>query len=326
MSAHREPDVVAEYAKNARMRGLRVIIAGAGISAALPGAVAAHTDLPVIGVPALGSPHRRRRPRRDPLDRADAARRAGRLRGPRQPPQRARSSPRRSSAGMIAATRGRSSGRLWTDEARMETGGGSRSPPARSCAAARRRRARARPSSRRSAPASFSVEAVNERERVTDHDVAAFVDVLGELRRRGRALDPLRPDLLRRARHRARAAAARGRRADPRRARGSSSRRSPRARASTPDTLCVGRTHGVHAEPTTLRGEARRLRLRGAPQRASGCERAFEQVAVGAISGAVGTYAADQPRVRGARARAARASRARTSPRRSSRATATPSC
>jgi 5-(carboxyamino)imidazole ribonucleotide mutase len=54
MSAHREPDVVAEYAKNARMRGLRVIIAGAGISAALPGAVAAHTDLPVIGVPLKG--------------------------------------------------------------------------------------------------------------------------------------------------------------------------------------------------------------------------------------------------------------------------------
>ncbi len=54
MSAHREPDVVAEYAKNARMRGLRVIIAGAGISAALPGALAAHTDLPVIGVPLSG--------------------------------------------------------------------------------------------------------------------------------------------------------------------------------------------------------------------------------------------------------------------------------
>ncbi len=51
MSAHREPDVVADYAKNAHMRGLRVIIAGAGLSAALPGAVAAHTDLPVIGVP-----------------------------------------------------------------------------------------------------------------------------------------------------------------------------------------------------------------------------------------------------------------------------------
>ena len=58
MSAHREPDVVAEYAKNARMRGLRVIIAGAGISAALPGAVAAHTDLPVIGVPLSGPPDR----------------------------------------------------------------------------------------------------------------------------------------------------------------------------------------------------------------------------------------------------------------------------
>jgi 5-(carboxyamino)imidazole ribonucleotide mutase len=54
MSAHREPDVVADYAKNAHMRGLRVIIAGAGISAALPGAIAAHTDLPVIGVPLSG--------------------------------------------------------------------------------------------------------------------------------------------------------------------------------------------------------------------------------------------------------------------------------
>jgi 5-(carboxyamino)imidazole ribonucleotide mutase len=51
MSAHREPDIVAEYCANARMRGLRVIIAGAGLSAALPGVAAAHTDLPVIGVP-----------------------------------------------------------------------------------------------------------------------------------------------------------------------------------------------------------------------------------------------------------------------------------
>jgi phosphoribosylaminoimidazole carboxylase PurE protein len=51
MSAHRDPETVAEYAKNAKMRGLRVIIAGAGLSAALPGVVAAHTDLPVIGVP-----------------------------------------------------------------------------------------------------------------------------------------------------------------------------------------------------------------------------------------------------------------------------------
>jgi phosphoribosylaminoimidazole carboxylase PurE protein len=51
MSAHRDPETVADYAKNAKLRGLRVIIAGAGLSAALPGVVAAHSELPVIGVP-----------------------------------------------------------------------------------------------------------------------------------------------------------------------------------------------------------------------------------------------------------------------------------
>lgn len=51
MSAHRDPEVVADYCRNARMRGLRVLIAGAGLSAALPGVAAAHSDLPVIGVP-----------------------------------------------------------------------------------------------------------------------------------------------------------------------------------------------------------------------------------------------------------------------------------
>jgi phosphoribosylaminoimidazole carboxylase PurE protein len=51
MSAHRSPDLVATYAKEARGRGIKIIIAGAGLSAALPGVVAAHTDLPVIGVP-----------------------------------------------------------------------------------------------------------------------------------------------------------------------------------------------------------------------------------------------------------------------------------
>ena len=55
MSAHREPEIVAEYCQNARLRGLRVIIAGAGLSAALPGVAAAHTDLPVIGVPLSSS-------------------------------------------------------------------------------------------------------------------------------------------------------------------------------------------------------------------------------------------------------------------------------
>jgi phosphoribosylaminoimidazole carboxylase PurE protein len=51
MSAHRDPEMVADYARNAKLRGLEVIIAGAGLSAALPGVVAAHTELPVIGVP-----------------------------------------------------------------------------------------------------------------------------------------------------------------------------------------------------------------------------------------------------------------------------------
>jgi 5-(carboxyamino)imidazole ribonucleotide mutase len=54
-SAHRTPDAVAEWAKTARERGLRVLICGAGLSAALPGVVAAHSDLPVIGVPLRSS-------------------------------------------------------------------------------------------------------------------------------------------------------------------------------------------------------------------------------------------------------------------------------
>jgi phosphoribosylaminoimidazole carboxylase PurE protein len=54
-SAHRNPDAVAEYARGARERGIRVLIAGAGLAAALPGVVAAHTDLPVIGVPLRSS-------------------------------------------------------------------------------------------------------------------------------------------------------------------------------------------------------------------------------------------------------------------------------
>ena len=54
-SAHRDPAAVAEYASAARRRGLRVLIAGAGLAAALPGAVAANTDLPVIGVPLRSS-------------------------------------------------------------------------------------------------------------------------------------------------------------------------------------------------------------------------------------------------------------------------------
>ena len=51
VSAHRTPDDMARYAKSAHKRGLRVIIAGAGGAAHLPGMVASHTPLPVIGVP-----------------------------------------------------------------------------------------------------------------------------------------------------------------------------------------------------------------------------------------------------------------------------------
>ena len=54
-SAHRDPGAVAEYATSARSRGLKVLICGAGLAAALPGVVAAHTDLPVIGVPLRSS-------------------------------------------------------------------------------------------------------------------------------------------------------------------------------------------------------------------------------------------------------------------------------
>lgn len=54
LSAHRTPDAVESFAKNAKSRGIRVIIAGAGMAAALPGVIAASTPLPVIGVPIKG--------------------------------------------------------------------------------------------------------------------------------------------------------------------------------------------------------------------------------------------------------------------------------
>jgi 5-(carboxyamino)imidazole ribonucleotide mutase len=55
-SAHRDPDRTAELARAAKSRGIKVIIAGAGLSAALPGAVSALADLPVIGVPFASGP------------------------------------------------------------------------------------------------------------------------------------------------------------------------------------------------------------------------------------------------------------------------------
>jgi adenylosuccinate lyase len=185
-------------------------------------------------------------------------------------------------------------GALWSDEARMETWrrvevaaceefprllGDGEGPTPAELEAIR--------------VATFSVDAVNERERVTDHDVAAFVDVLAaaageagrwihfgltssdvldtalalQLRAVGEIVVPGAQALVQALANRAR---------------------------EHVDTLCVGRTHGVHAEPTTfgvkLAGfafEAHRNALR--------LQRAFEQATVGAISGAVGTYAATSP-------------------------------
>jgi adenylosuccinate lyase len=141
--------------------------------------------------------------------------------------------------------------------------------------------------------ATFTVEAVNERERTTDHDVAAFVDVLSasagpagrwihygltssdvldtalalQLKRAGEIIVPGAHALVR-------ALAARAREHE--------------------ETLCVGRTHGVHAEPTSFG-----IKLAGfafeAHRNAQRLERAFAQASVGAISGAVGTYSATSP-------------------------------
>lgn len=55
LSAHRTPDAVEAFAKGAQGRGVKVVIAGAGMAAALPGVIAASTTLPVIGVPVKGS-------------------------------------------------------------------------------------------------------------------------------------------------------------------------------------------------------------------------------------------------------------------------------
>ena len=151
--------------------------------------------------------------------------------------------------------------------------------------------------------ATFTVEAVKEREAVTDHDVAAFVDVLsGSAGPAGRwihfgltssdVLDTALALQLRRA----------GEVIVPG-ARELAAALAERAREHA-DTLCVGRTHGVHAEPTSFG-----LKLAGfameAHRNAERLERAFAQAATGAISGAVGTYASLGAGLRGPRAGAA---------------------
>jgi adenylosuccinate lyase len=145
------------------------------------------------------------------------------------------------------------------------------------------------------AKASFTVAAVEERERVTDHDVAAFVDVVAaSVGEHGRwihygltssdVLDTALALQLRRAGEVVLGSARAYRDALVERA------------LEHRDTLCVGRTHGVHAEPTTFG-----LRLAGfafeADRNLSRLEEAFAQLAFGKLSGAVGTYASVPPAV-----------------------------
>ncbi len=141
--------------------------------------------------------------------------------------------------------------------------------------------------------ATFTVEAVNERERVTDHDTAAFVDVLAasagpagrwihygltssdvvdtglalQIRAAGELILPDSRALVHELAVKAR---------------------------EHVNTLCVGRTHGIHAEPTTFG-----IKLAGfafeAQRNLERLEAAFKQASVGALSGAVGTYSATSP-------------------------------
>jgi adenylosuccinate lyase len=145
------------------------------------------------------------------------------------------------------------------------------------------------------ANAAFTVEAVDEREKVTDHDVAAFVDVVAEsVGEHGRWIhygltssDVLDTALALQLREVGEIVLASAR----------AYRDALLARAlEHRDTLCVGRTHGVHAEPTTFG-----LRVAGfafeADRNLERLSDAFEQLAFGKLSGAVGTYASVPPAV-----------------------------
>ena len=141
--------------------------------------------------------------------------------------------------------------------------------------------------------ATFTVAAIDERERVTDHDTAAFVDVLSQSAgAAGRWIhygltssDVLDTGLALQIRHVAELVLPD--------ARTLVQTLATRAREHV-DTLCVGRTHGIHAEPTTFG-----IKLAGfafeADRNAARLERAFAQAQVGAVSGAVGTYSATSP-------------------------------
>jgi adenylosuccinate lyase len=141
--------------------------------------------------------------------------------------------------------------------------------------------------------ATFTVEAIAERERVTDHDTAAFVDVLAaSAGPAGRWIhygltssDVLDTALALQIRHVAELLLPDARRlvevlAD-------------RAREHV-HTLCAGRTHGIHAEPTTFGIKLASFAFE-AHRNVVRLERSFDQAIVGAISGAVGTYASSSP-------------------------------
>ena len=178
-------------------------------------------------------------------------------------------------------------GRIWTDQARMEAW---RQVEVAACDEMEGPTPEDLEAIR---AATFTVEVVNERELVTDHDMAAFVDVLADSAGpAGRwihfgltssdVLDTALALQLRQAGELIVAGARRLVEALVARAR------------EHAGTVCVGRTHGVHAEPTTFG-----IKLAGfafeAHRNAERLERVFEQAAVGAISGAVGTYSATSP-------------------------------
>ena len=207
-----------------------------------------------------------RRPRRAALGGADAARDPGRLRRDRRRQERRRA--RRADnqrddpplhapgdrRGLDAA--GEDGGWLEVELAATEAWAEEGVVPREAAEAAR-------------AKAAFTVEAVDERERVTDHDVAAFVDVVAASVGEHGPLDPLRPHLLRRPRHGAGAAAAPGRR-DRRRRRPRLPRRPARAGARAP-RHALRRPHPRRPRRADhLRPAPRRLRLRGRPQPRAG--------------------------------------------------------
>jgi adenylosuccinate lyase len=141
--------------------------------------------------------------------------------------------------------------------------------------------------------ASFTVEAISEREKVTDHDTAAFVDVLsasagpaGRWIHHGlTSSDVLDTGLALQLRRVAEIVLPDSRRIVNGLA---------NAAREHAHTLCVGRTHGIHAEPTTFGIKLASFAFE-ADRNAGRLERAFAQAAVGALSGAVGTYSASSP-------------------------------